>query len=196
MKKKLQLLGLSVFAGCLSLMAQTTHNIDWSTQVGANASLTINVGDEIVWTVTDQLTHNVVSSDPAAPTGFGSADLTNGQTYSFTFTSAGVFDYECSYHVATMAGTITVEGTASIDEQELVGFNIYPNPASDIINLNAQENIESVTIYNMMSQEVMNHISSEKMNSLELNISNLENGTYFLKIKSGNRVGVRKLIKR
>ena len=197
MMKKLQLLGVSLFTGCLSLMAQTTHNIDWSTQVGASASITVNVGDEIVWTVTDQLTHDVVSSDPNAPAGFGSGDLTAiGQTYSFTFTSATVFDYVCSYHVGTMSGTITVEETAGIDEESIEGLSLYPNPATDIVNLDAEENIESVAVYNMMSQEVLNHTPSDLTNSVKLNISNLENGSYFIQVKTGNKAGVYKLIKK
>jgi hypothetical protein len=79
----------------------------------------------------------------------------------------------------------------------LEGFDFYPNPASDIVKLNAQDNIESVTVYNMMSQEVLNEVSSSSNSkSMELNISNLENGSYFLEVKSGNQVGVYKFIKK
>lgn len=83
-----------------------------------------------------------------------------------------------------------------LSEKELEGFKFYPNPASNIVNLNAEDNIESVTVYNMMSQEVMNEKPSSNTDSMELNIANLEKGTYFLEVKSGNRVGVYKFIKK
>lgn len=108
MKKQLQLLGLSFFLGCFSLSAQTTHNIDWTTGIGNGASITIEVGDEIIWTNTEATNHDVVSSDPNAPAGFGSATMVNGDTYAFTFNNTVQFSYLCSFHPATMGGQITV----------------------------------------------------------------------------------------
>src|SRR5690606_32520623 len=90
--------------------------IDWEMSVGANASITINVGDEIIWTNVDiGMPHDVTSSDPDAPAGFGSGILFDNDTYSFTFNSAVVFDYGCSIHPGSMDGTITVLAAATCD---------------------------------------------------------------------------------
>lgn len=293
--KKLQLLGVSILLGSTTLVGQTTHNIDWNMSVGTAATLTIEVGDEIVWTNTEAISHDVVSNDISAPAGFGSPTMGNGDTYSFTFTAATQFSYICSFHAATMGGVINVVNNAncappsdlgvtnitsttaeffwvasadettgyswavmnqgedpdvdtpvdngvtasgattasasgltadtqydfyietqcgndgnsgfsgpvtfttetlSLSQNKLEGFSFFPNPATETVKLNAENNIESVTIYNMMSQEVQNHTSPDNVNTLELNISNLENGSYFLKVKSGNRIGVYKLIKK
>jgi len=60
--------------------------------------------------------HNVVAasdaSTGASPTGaFTSGNLTQGQTFSFTFDNAGTYYYECSLHasMAGMHGTVVVQ---------------------------------------------------------------------------------------
>lgn len=111
-KKYFILLIMSVFF-CFA-QAQTTHFINWEMSVGANATITIDVGDEIVWTNVDGASHNVISNDPDAPAGFGSGIMGLGDTYSFTFNTPVVFDYMCGFH-PSMNGTITVLAAATCD---------------------------------------------------------------------------------
>ena len=108
MKKQLHLLAFVLFGSTLSLTAQTTHTIDWGMTTGTAATLTIEVGDIIEWTNIDAINHNVVSTDPDAPVGFGSGTMAFQDVYSFTFNDPVVFDYVCSFHSGAMGGTITV----------------------------------------------------------------------------------------
>jgi len=106
-KNYLTFLMLSMFA-CFA-QAQTTHFIDWDLSVGSDATITIDVGDTIEWTNVDiGMPHDVSSTDPNAPAGFGSTTLGDLDTYSFTFNSPVVFDYGCGIHPGAMDGTITV----------------------------------------------------------------------------------------
>lgn len=70
---------------------------------------------------------------------------------------------------------------------------LYPNPAKDILNLkwNSLNNI-SVTIYNSTGQELSTAFLS-KQDGL-INISELQNGFYFLKIIDGNKLRLKKII--
>jgi len=115
MKTKKYVLGISLIIGSFScLTAQTTHYINWDFSVGSNATITIDEGDMIEWIHTDPgMPHDVTSSDPNAPIGFGSAIMEFGNTYSFTFNSPVVFDYQCSLHPGSMFGTITVLGAGA-----------------------------------------------------------------------------------
>lgn len=99
-----------LFGLCVCFVqAQTTHFIDWELGVGADATITIDVGDTVEWTNVDiGMPHDVSSTDPDAPAGFGSATLGDMDTYSFTFNSEVVFDYGCGFHPGSMDGTITV----------------------------------------------------------------------------------------
>jgi plastocyanin len=68
------------------------------------ATLTISVGTTVVWENQDSVPHTVTSD-----TGlFDSGTLSNGGTFSFTFTSPGTFNYGCTIH-PYMHGTIIVQ---------------------------------------------------------------------------------------
>ncbi len=69
------------------------------------STLTIRVGENVTWTNTNSVQHNVVSDSPADP--FTSGILNNGQTYTHQFNQIGTFPYHCSIH-PTMTGTIVV----------------------------------------------------------------------------------------
>lgn len=65
------------------------------------ATTTIKTGSTVTWTNNDIVAHSVVG------TGFESAVLQPGQTYTKTFSFAGSFDYHCGVH-PVMNGTINV----------------------------------------------------------------------------------------
>lgn len=56
-------------------------------------------------------------------------------------------------------------------------FNLYPNPASDILNIEFNEAIKSVEIYSLQGQKVL------ETNQTEINISNLASGMYIVKVQ-------------
>jgi plastocyanin len=69
------------------------------------ATMTVAVGTKVTWMNQDSATHTVVSDDGKT---FQSGGIAQGQTYSFTFTTAGTFAYHCSVH-PQMKATITVQ---------------------------------------------------------------------------------------
>src|SRR6266511_878141 len=68
-------------------------------------TLTIDQGDVIKWTNADNVNHQLVANNGA----FASPIMRPGQTYSFTFNTAGKFNYHDALHPA-LTGTITVKG--------------------------------------------------------------------------------------
>ena len=70
---------------------------------------TVVAGTTVTWTwgSTGTTSHSVESE--GSPSFPGSAILTgNGQTYSFTFTAPGTYEYDCAVHGSAMTGTILV----------------------------------------------------------------------------------------
>jgi plastocyanin len=64
------------------------------------SSVMLGVGDTVQWTWSAG-GHTSTSGAPGSPTGFwDSGFLNQGQTFSFTFNSAGSFPYFCSAHGA------------------------------------------------------------------------------------------------
>jgi len=155
---------LMAFLGSVFSFAQTTHNLDWQQGIsGEDASLTIEVGDIVIWTLTNTSPHTVTSLDGSQET-FDSGTLSGmGETFSFTFTEVGENDYQCNFHAGNMFGTITVEEaiepvTIAIPdsnfEQKLIDLgidsnglngNILETDTEGIINLNLiSSNISSL----------------------------------------------------
>jgi plastocyanin len=66
---------------------------------------TVRVGDTILVINDDTFPHTWTSEDG----GWASGTLSTGQTFFYTFETAGTFDFLCTIH-PEMTGTITVEG--------------------------------------------------------------------------------------
>jgi plastocyanin len=84
------------------------------------ATPTVTKGETVKWNNKSAASHQLalctiaacgVSSGTGTDTGFGSAVLSPGQKYSFTFHHKGTYTYYCTIHgYAIMHGTITVSG--------------------------------------------------------------------------------------
>jgi plastocyanin len=72
--------------------AAETHPIPIAQYAYVPASMTVRVGDVVTWTNQDQASHDVAGGT------FRSPMLAQGQSWSFTFTQPGTFDYICSVH--------------------------------------------------------------------------------------------------
>ncbi len=67
------------------------------------ASITVAAGTRITWTNKDSASHTVTSDDG---TFTSSGTLGNGATYSYTFTTAGTYNYHCAIHTYMTAKVI------------------------------------------------------------------------------------------
>ncbi len=67
------------------------------------ASVQVSVGGTVTWTNADGVNHTVTSNTGA----FDSGSLSDGDTYSYTFNTAGTFPYHCSIH-PSMHGSVVV----------------------------------------------------------------------------------------
>jgi hypothetical protein len=88
-------------------------------------------------------------------------------------------------------------GTALLgtDEDRIIqGLEIYPNPAENTLHIQADRNINEINVYNILGQEILNNKSNS--NRIDLNIENLLQGSYILKVVSGNQVESHHFIKK
>ena len=67
-------------------------------------TVTIKAGTTVTWTNQDSVVHTVTSDTGV----FDSGSLEKGKTFSYTFSTAGIFAYHCAPHQAKMTGTIVV----------------------------------------------------------------------------------------
>ncbi|MCC6704164.1 MAG: cupredoxin family copper-binding protein [Thermomicrobiales bacterium] len=71
----------------------------------APGTIEIKVGTTVTWTNNDSAPHTVTANDRS----FESGRLEQGQTFSFTFDTAGTFEYFCEYHPGMTATVVVTE---------------------------------------------------------------------------------------
>ncbi len=89
-----------------SQSAPKTVNVDIKEFKYQPETVTIKVGDTVVWTQVDEVKHTVTIV--TGPESFDSGLLSAGKTFSYTFTKPGTYAYKCTPHPG-MRGTVTVE---------------------------------------------------------------------------------------
>ena len=98
---------------------------------------------------------------------------------------AGVFYLDNVY--------LYVAGTANVENNKLLGFSIYPNPAINRLNISAKEVIQSASIFNVLGKKVMSLNINKTSESID--VSNLTSGIYLVKYDVNGTIGTAKFIK-
>ncbi|MDP2688189.1 MAG: T9SS type A sorting domain-containing protein [Aequorivita sp.] len=84
-----------------------------------------------------------------------------------------------------------------IGENATLNFSLYPNPSSDYINIVVQNQLESIEVYNNLGQLIIKKSKNLEGNKSKLEITNLNAGLYFIKVKTGDgELGVRRFLKK
>jgi len=154
------------------------------------------------------------------PTGNATQDFTTGQTLSnFSVIGANIKWYdaptggnELPNTTLIVSGTVyyvsqTVNGcesssrlpiTAGIDLDtvafETAKLKYYPNPVDQVLNLEYNQVISSLAVYNLLGQQIL--VSNPNNTAAKIDLSNLSSGTYIIKIASENNSKTIKVIKR
>ena len=81
----------------------------------------------------------------------------------------------------------------AINEPVKTGFSIQPNPAKDNIKITAENDFNQVEIVNFLGQTVLSQ--SNEGNISNVNVSNLSNGVYFIRIISNQATSIQKFVK-
>ena len=92
---------------------------------------------------------------------------------------------------------VNIAPTLAIKEISPEKFNLYPNPATNIVNITNSENllIKQVEIYDVAGK-LINTQNFNNETEIQLNIENLTSGTYILHLQTNEGVAVKKLIKK
>ena len=83
-------------------------------------------------------------------------------------------------------------GGVAISENVVSEVSIYPNPATSVLNVNAA-GYSQVEVINMLGQVVYSNSIS---NNAQINVSDLNNGVYFVRLSGANGTTTQKFIKK
>ena len=86
-----------------------------------------------------------------------------------------------------------VKQTLGVNTFNTPKVSMYPNPTSGIVTIEAGSVIESISVYNVLGQEML----SQKGNSASetLNISNLKSGVYLVRTTSNGKTATSRIVK-
>lgn len=83
------------------------------------------------------------------------------------------------------------QNTLSTNEEAFASkFNVYPNPSSGRININTDQSIDKVELYNTLGQTVVNTNSF----SGSIDVDHLKTGIYLLRIYSEDRIATKRVM--
>ena len=97
--------------------------------------------------------------------------------------------HDCTDMYWMKIDNISVTPLTGVENHEL-NTTIFPNPANNVLNINANSNINRVEVYNMMGQMVGMYDVND-MNT-QINTMSFANGVYTVKIETENGTTTKK----
>lgn len=152
---KLRILIACAFTALLFNANATVHNISVGSNFFNPSTLTITVGDTVVWTNTSG-NHNVngtTATFSTNPASFGNSVGPAGWVYQYTFTLPGTYDYQCDPHAPGMSGSITVNAGTPTADLLISGVYDGPLPGGNPkgVELYVVNNIANLSLYGLGS---------------------------------------------
>jgi PKD repeat protein len=115
-----------------------------------------------------------------------SISIATGGTYTITISNSN----GCT---ASDVIQITSDPCASIEQLSDLIINIYPNPSSDVITIESNQEIKNMYLYDSNGKLVYSNSNSSSICTID--VSKLVIGVYELKLESTNSIAWKKLIK-
>ena len=105
-------------------------------------------------------------------------------------------DYDCEARNATTPDMGADEGVfLNINQFDLAdGLRAYPNPVNNILNIEYTSDLSSISVYNMLGQQVL--AKKVTATSTQLDLSGLNVGTYLVKVEAGTVSTIVKVFKK
>jgi hypothetical protein len=127
---------------------------------------------------------------------------TEYKTVSFEFTAATSAKHHVFFSLAPDAtgsplyidNVSITAGVLSTPKFEAFNFSYAPNPATNVLNLNAANSISDVEFINLIGQKVLTVNVNAKQK--EVNVSSLDKGIYFMNVTIDGTKGTYKIIKK
>ncbi len=171
-------------------------NLDWSTlqleSYSHNNRVAITNGNEIEFifeninlpdsTTDEPNSHGFIAYKIKPKAGIALGDIIPNKADIF-------FDFNAP--IQTNTATTTIVNTLGENENILLDFSVYPIPTKNILNVKSKTEITKIEIFNKLGQLILQNTTENK-----IDISNLSQGIYFVKVKDVNgNFGVRKIVK-
>ena len=87
---------------------------------------------------------------------------------------------ETDFYVAKLAASVCGT-TVSTEDFSKLNLKVYPNPTTDIVNIETQETLQSYEVYNVLGQQIQKGTFN---GNNQINLHGATTGTYFIKVST------------
>jgi hypothetical protein len=149
--------------------------------------LTTQYGAEIM-----KIHYSTTDNNPSSFTLLATESVSSTEWAEYSFTipaSAKYVAIQCNSNdvFALFIDDVAIIGaTVNVADVETSTVNIYPNPANNVANVNANANINNIEIYSISGQKVADFTANGTQATI--NTSNMSTGMYLMKINTENGV--------
>jgi hypothetical protein len=96
--------------------------------------------------------------------------------------------HNCTDNFAIILDDVKITNVAGVEENSME-VSVYPNPATDVLNIQLAENVSSVSVLGMDGKVISTQVVNA--NTATVNVSNLVSGVYFYEVVAENGTIVR-----
>ena len=117
-------------------------------------------------------------------------------TYDITSTNQMVNKYD-NIKITALNAVPPEVIALSVDDVLSEKFNLYPNPATDVVNITNSENmfVNQVAVYDVTGKQ-LNTQTFNNESEIQLNVENLASGVYMLHLQTNEGTAIKKLVKK
>ncbi|MFK7832851.1 MAG: T9SS type A sorting domain-containing protein [Winogradskyella sp.] len=91
--------------------------------------------------------------------------------------------------------SFTTDAVLGVEDNTLTTFSVYPNPTSNVLNIKSSQDVDNVSVFNLLGQNVASFSKNEIINS-SVDLSELSEGLYLVKITSGDKTQTLRVTKK
>ena len=174
------------------------EKLDWTTLKVLDASHAMEtqlVNGKIDF-IFDDINLPTAASDPEGSQGFVAFKVRPASTVQLDDVVSNAADIYFDFNAAIVTNTVFTRFVDELGVSDFENLNViaYPNPASDILNIQAEEPISSIEIMNLLGQTLLT--SKGNSNREQIDISGLSPGNYFVKVFVGDESRVLRIVKK
>lgn len=170
----------------------TFINLGFATVSDVEVNYSVNGGAPVTANVSGLSVAKFATSNILHPTKWTPSALGNYNIKMWVSKINGSNDADLTND--TINFDVTVANSVGIQENEIDGLTIYPNPAGDFLSVEMDQTFKKgkIEVLNTLGQVVLTN-SIEAGTANRLNTSALKSGTYLIKVTSDDKTSTRKV---
>lgn len=158
----------------------------------------VNAGDYPVMVIGQngfELEQNMAPGDTA--TGFlahyGPHNIDGCSLFKYEFFDAADPNTALATVFGRFTHNVSTSCTASLEEENSIDLNLYPNPVNDVVTIEVDKNYVDIQVVDLLGKTVLSQSNIRENN--KVNVSELKNGVYFISVlKNGMILKTEKLV--